>query len=127
KNTFQVNLENMDSNFSQENITNDYGDDALSVFSDNQPVTETSAENQELHFEEQEQHSEEEQEQHSEEDQRSTKRQRTAHPLWNYFNWSQDKNYYNRIQQSTLLIQNVVPYGSHDERKVKRLNGLLIR
>ncbi|CAG8571229.1 15303_t:CDS:2 [Racocetra fulgida] len=68
ENTCQVNLENIDSNSSQENITNDYKNDAF-------------AENQELHFEEQEQYSKEEQKQHSEEEQWSTKRQRTTHPL----------------------------------------------
>ncbi|CAG8667578.1 3858_t:CDS:2 [Dentiscutata erythropus] len=41
ENTFQVNLENINSNSSQENITNDYENDALSVFLDNQPITET--------------------------------------------------------------------------------------
>ncbi|CAG8525737.1 562_t:CDS:2 [Gigaspora rosea] len=99
KNTFQVNLENMDSNFSQENITNDYGDDALSVFSDNQPVTETSTENQD---------------------------KTTGISTIKCHFQNRHKSYYDRIQQSTLLIQNVEPYGSRDKRKVKRLNGLLI-
>ncbi|CAG8618834.1 9563_t:CDS:2, partial [Gigaspora rosea] len=140
KNTFQVNLKNIDSNSSQENITNNYqNDDALSVLSDNLLIAETSAKNQEPHFEEQEQHFKEEQEQHFEEEQEQhfeeKQEQHSEEEQLKLLESAQSKRHfqnrhkenYDRIQQSTLLMQNVEPYESRDERKVKRLNGLLIR
>ncbi|CAG8806999.1 3671_t:CDS:2, partial [Gigaspora rosea] len=97
-----------------------------------------SEEEQEQHFEEeQEQHFEEEQEQHSEEEQykkfafcklcrtRYSKTTGISTIKWHFQN--RHKENYDRIQQSTLLMQNVKPYGSRNERKVKQLNGLLIR
>ncbi|CAG8692129.1 4883_t:CDS:2, partial [Gigaspora rosea] len=103
KNTFQVNLENMD--------------------------IETSAENQEPHFEEQEQHSEENKNSTLKKNKNSTLKKNNGPPnnkeldilyilCGTTLTGLKTRKNYDRILQSTLLIQNVKLDGSCDEKKL---------
>ncbi|CAG8696782.1 7339_t:CDS:2, partial [Racocetra fulgida] len=57
----------------------------------------------------------------------SFKRSKNAHPLWKYFVQSSDENYIDSEYLKSSTSRGVEHYGIRDEKKVKKINRLLVR